>query len=97
MKSTEHHWSTGDESELSKAIGRVKDPLSAPCSTSERVTPAAQEGAAAPPQAKGGEGTHVQIHLRRYQGVKSDKTQMSDSTKELFVVHLGLFGILTVD
>lgn len=73
MKSTELHWSTGDESELSKAIRQVKDPLSAPCSTRERGTAAAREGAAAPPQAKGGEGAHVHIHFWRYRGVKSDK------------------------
>lgn len=72
MKSTELHWSTRDESELSKAIRQVKDPLSAPRSTGECDAAAAQ-GAAAPPQAKCGGDAHMQIHFWCHRGVKKEK------------------------
>lgn len=59
MKSTELHWSTGDESELSKAIRQVKDPLSALCSWSERDTTGAQEQLNLPRQTLKRRGTHA--------------------------------------
>lgn len=59
MKSTELHWSTGDESELSKAIRQVKDPLSALSSASEHDTAGAQGRAAKPPKANSGEERHT--------------------------------------
>lgn len=53
MNSAELHWSAGDESELSKAIRRVKDPLSALRSPSEssRAATGARGRAAKPPVA----------------------------------------------
>lgn len=39
----------------------------------------------------------MQIHFGCHYGVKKDKTQVSDITEELFVMHLGLFGVITVD
>lgn len=59
MKSTELHWSTEDESGLSKAIRQVKDPLSTPCSSSRRDTAWAEERAAAPPRANCGGNARV--------------------------------------
>lgn len=70
MKSTELHWSAGDESELSKAIRQVKDPLSAPCSSSERDTVGAQERAAAPPRAKCGGYAYMRLHFWCHCGAK---------------------------
>lgn len=61
MKSAELHWSTGDESELSKAIRQVEDPLSAMCSWSERDTAGAQERAGKR-QTVERRGTHTHTH-----------------------------------
>lgn len=88
MKSTELHWSTRDESELSKAIRQVKDPLSAPRSMGE-CDAAAAKGAAAPPQAKCEEtptckytsDTTVGSRKTKKRGVRDDGRTFSDALR----------------
>lgn len=98
MKSTELHWSTGNDSELSKAIRQVKTHFLPRAARVSVILHGLKKELLHLLRQNCGGDTHVQLCYWCHRGVNKDKNNRCQGLQKYFlVIYVGLVGVWNVD